>query len=432
MVGAKGGRGKRDLDKIDHTLVVWNDDGLAFHAGSGLPVTGEVVRRWAGGVQMSEGRYADGVWQGVGHRYYSPQGRVLALREADEQVRITTRYGGGGLLERRACTGAGEMVWSEQWAADGLSVPTSAPPPMREALASPDLAAALSARRAVLDRGEPLRHRILELKAAAERHRLMRNDLEKIEQPTDEQRSRGRWHKRAERDLDPLVDRARDELQALMDWYEGWVPRVPVARCPHTGQMALFPIDTVDLDGWFWEYESPARPYHWNELPPTWLAMAGAMRLRQPLASVSFEARPGPEVPYVIPRILDYREDVRAVIAEVPVGPHTGWAITYFALEQIPVKLVSTWGEATYHWRSGDGGWHWEDGGWTPEYFDFNVGDNDYNLGPWLRSGKLLWIVPGDSELTLRSGEAGCPYTGLTGSHNMAYVHDGQIWRDEP
>jgi hypothetical protein len=53
---------------------------------------------------------------------------------------------------------------------------------------------------------------------------------------------------------------------------------------------------------------------------------------------------------------------------------------------------------ATYHWRSDDGDWHWEDGGWT-------------------------------SELTLRSGEAGCPYTGLTGSRDMAYVRDGRTWR---
>jgi hypothetical protein len=260
----------------------------------------------------------------------------------------------------------------------------------------------------------------------------MRIALEEIKRPTGEQKARIRWHRVAESDLAPLVDRARDELKPLQAWYRGWVPRVPVARCPHSRQVVAFPVDTVDLDGWFWEYDLPVRPYHWDELPPTWLAMAGAMRLREPLASVPFEARPGPEVPYVIPRILDRREDVRAVIAEIPVGPHTGWAITYFALGQIQAKLVSTWGEATYHWRSDDGRWHWEDGGWTPEYFDFKYGDNDYDLGPWLRSGKLLWIAPGDTELTLRSGEAGCPYTGLSGSRHMSHIRDGRIWRSGP
>jgi hypothetical protein len=54
-VGAIGGHGKRDLDRFDHTLVVWNDVGLAFHADSGLPVTGEVIKAWPGGVRVTEG-----------------------------------------------------------------------------------------------------------------------------------------------------------------------------------------------------------------------------------------------------------------------------------------------------------------------------------------------------------------------------------------
>jgi hypothetical protein len=432
VVSAKDVRGKRELNEIDHALVVWDDDGLAFHVGSGVPVTGEVVRRPAGGVSMIEGRYVDGVWQGAGHLYYSAEGRALARREAGEQVRVTTRYDAGRLLERHGRTGTGKLVWLERWDADGSLLPAPAPPPLREALASPDPTIARSARHAVLDRGEHLCHRILELEAATQRHRRMRYGLEEVKRPTDEQRSRRRWHKRAELDLDRLVDRAKAELSALEDWYSGWLPRVPVARCPHSGRTVAFPIDTVDLDGWFWRYESPARPYHWDELPPTWLAMVGAMRLRQPLASTSFEARPGPEAPYVIPRILDRREDVRAVIAEIPIGPHTGLAITYFTRKQIPAKLVSTWGEATYHWRSSDGEWHWEDGGWTPDYFDFDIDDNDYNLAPWLRSGKLLWIAPGDSDLTLHTGEADCPYTGMTGSHHTAHIRDGQIWRAGP
>jgi hypothetical protein len=431
--GSRRGRsGPGGVEPIRHTLVDWNDDGLAFHAGSGQPVTGEVVKRWTAGLSTTEGLYVDGIRQGFGHRYYSPGGRALAHREADERVRITTRYEGGRLVERRARTGAGELAWLERWDSAGAPLPTPAPPPLREALASPDPATAHSARRTVLDLGEQLRHRIQELDAALERHRLMRNDLRELQRPTDAQKARIRWHKVAEIDLDPLPIRARDELNALQAWYRGWVPRIPVARCPHTDQVAAFPIDTVDLDGWFWEYERPVRPYHWNELPLTWLAMTGAIQLREPLASAPFEARPGPEVPYVIPRILNHRDDVRAVINQVPVGPHTGWAITYFTLKQIHAKLVSTWGQATYHWRSDDGEWHWEDGGWTSQYFDFRYGDNDYDLAPWLRSGKLLWIAPGDQGLILRTGEAGCPYTDIAGSRHMSHIRHGQIRRTGP
>ncbi len=420
-----GGGGSQ---KVDFASVVWDDDGLAYHADSGLPVTGEVVKAWADGVDTVEGRYADGVRQG-GHRYYSPDGRALARREDGDQLRISIRYDGGRMVERRARTSARELAWLERWDADGAPLATATPPPLREALASRDPAIALSARRVVLDRGEHLRHRILELAAAVERHSFMRQVLRERGGLSGEQKARHRWHKLAELDLAPILARADTELRALQSWYRDWIPRIPVARCPHSGQAVAFPIDNVDLDGWFWQYDRPERPYHWNELPPTWLAMTGAVRLGQPLASVSFESRPGPEVPYVVRRILNHSDDVRAVIAEVPIGPHTGWAVTYFALKQIPVTLVSTWGEATYHWRSDDGVWHWEDGGWTRHYFDFEYGDNDYDLAPWLRSGKLLWIAPHDSELTLRSGEAGCPYVGLSGSRHMSHVRDGQIWR---
>lgn len=426
-----GGRPREsEPQKIDFTSVVWHDDGLAFHVKSGLPVNGEVVKRWSDGVDMVEGRYVDGVHQGFGHRYYSAEGRVLARQDDEDQLRISTRYDDGGrLVERRARTSARELAWVERWDADGAPLATPAPPPLREALAALDPATVLSARRAVLDRGEQLRHRIWELRAAMERHGFMRNVLRESRRLTKQQETRRQWHKLAEIDLAPILARAEAELRVLESWYRGWVPRVPVARCPHSGRVVVFPLDNVDLDGWFWHYDQPERPYHWDELPATWLAMTGAVRLGQPLASVPFEVRPGPEVPYVIPRILGRRDDVRGVIAEVPIGPHTGWAVTYFALKQIPAKLVSTWGEATYHWRSDEGVWHWEDGGWSSGHFDFAYGDNDYDLAPWLRSGKLLWIAPNDGELTLRSGEAGCPYVGLPGSRHLSHIRDGKIWR---
>jgi hypothetical protein len=57
---------------------------------------------------------------------------------------------------------------------------------------------------------------------------------------------------------------------------------------------------------------------------------------------------------------------------------------------------------------------------------------HSFDLGPWLRSGKLLWIAPGDTTLTLREGEAGCPLVGLTGSRHMAHIREGRVWRSRP
>lgn len=49
-------------------------------------------------------------------------------------------------------------------------------------------------------------------------------------------------------------------------------------------------------------------------------------------------------------------------------------------------------------------------------------------MRPWLDSGKLLWIAPGDDHLELRSGSAGCPYLNLTGERRMQYVSGRQVW----
>jgi hypothetical protein len=411
--------------RISRELVVWDEAGLASHAETGRPVTGIVVNS-RHGVLIEEGRYVDGVRQGFGHTYYSRAGRKLARREAGQRVRITRRYHRGSLLEERAHAPDGALTWSERWDEDGSPLPTPEPPPLRDSLTSPDTVTALAARRTVLADGERLRHRIEELRAAQQRHRLAMYALE------DDHAARRRMHERAASELEELIRPAVDEEGTLRRWYAEWLPRVPVARCPHSQRVVAYPIDTVDLNGWFWEHWLPSRPWHYQELPSTWLAMTGAMRLRKPLAVTSFEARPGPEVPYVIPRILDQREDVRAVIAEVPVGPHTGWAVTYFARVQLADTLVATWGESTYHWRSDDGRWNWEEGVWGTTDIGFDVLHNDYDLGPWLRSGRLLWIAPGDAGLALRSGDAGCPYVGLRGSHEMAYVSDGRVWRDRP
>jgi hypothetical protein len=203
----------------------------------------------------------------------------------------------------------------------------------------------------------------------------------------------------------------------LHDRYRQWLPEVPVSRCPDTGVIVRWPIDTVDLDGWFWEYDAPVRrPPQW---PRTWLAMAGALRIGGSVAPAPFLAKPGPEVPYVVPRLLE-QPAVRAVIAELPIGPHTGLPITYFGPRPRGVSRVNLWGTNTYPVIDGGEWLGWDE---VPEWSP----DNDYDLRPWLDSGKLLWIAPGDQTMTLRQGVHGCPYVGHTGNHEYALVEDGDV-----
>ncbi len=191
-----------------------------------------------------------------------------------------------------------------------------------------------------------------------------------------------------------------------------------MARCPYTGEVVAWPFDDVDLDGWFWRYDAPARRL--PTVPGNWLAMTGAMRLGSPLTAAPFTCRPGPGAPFVVPSLL-IGTDTTAVIAEVPVGPHTGWAVTYFGTRVPGSPLANLWGTGRYPVPDGTGGWT----GWAEAPDD--PADRDFDLGPWLASGRLRWIAPGDAELTLREGTDGCPYLDLEGSRESPTIEDGQL-----
>lgn len=177
-----------------------------------------------------------------------------------------------------------------------------------------------------------------------------------------------------------------------------------------------WPIDDIGLEAWFWEYEatigrSPVT------LPTACLAMTGAMRLSDPVEHTPFAVVPGPGVPFVVPRIL-HSPEVRAVIAEVPVGAHTGWAISYFGPEPEKTKLVNLWGTNTNPvYRNGiEVGWDWD----VPD-----VSLYDFALTGYLRSGVLLWITPSDESATLREGVDDCPFVDLPGERRIAVVANG-------
>ena len=208
---------------------------------------------------------------------------------------------------------------------------------------------------------------------------------------------------------------ARTRWWTLRSRYADQLPDVTVARSPDTGALVRWPIDTIDLDGWFWDHDLPARRD--PQPPPGWLTMTGALRLAAPPTPAPFTCAPGADVPAVIPRILT-QPGVRAVLAEVPIGPHTGWTVTYFG-PRPPFPLANLWGTDRYP-AAGPGGWGWDTE--PPEGHD-----NDYELGTWLDSGRLLWITPGDPTARLRSGPADCPYLDLPGRRTPAIIRDGAV-----
>jgi hypothetical protein len=243
---------------------------------------------------------------------------------------------------------------------------------------------------------------------AAERNRLIaeRNRLRKQER---------RHRRKGVKETFPF----RAQMREIWRQYRELLPEVTVARCPHSGEVVRWPIDTFGLNGWFWQYLGSARRAP-ASLPSTWLAMTGAMRLAKPVEHTPFVVMPGPEAPFVVPRILE-SPGVRAVIAEVPVGAHTGWAISYFGPTPPGTDLVNAWGTDDYPvYRDGvRGGWN----SVMPV-----VEDYDFELTNWLRSGALLWIAPGDESATLHSGLDGCPFVDLPGKREFVVAFNGVVW----
>ena len=212
---------------------------------------------------------------------------------------------------------------------------------------------------------------------------------------------------------------ARAEMAAAAKDYVEGVPIVALSRDPFTGDVFEAAIDTLGLDGLFWAYEREHRP--WVQPPPGFFAWTGSVAYDGPLPDWTMKAMPGPEVPFVLPRILEH-PDIKAVLSAVPIGEHVGFPVVYFAKGQHPdIERVDDWGHNTYNVVR-------PDGSLTSVHSVQDDEEKDFELGPWLDSGKLLWIEPGDESLTLRSGREDNPYLGLEGSHRRRYLQEGKTW----
>ena len=226
----------------------------------------------------------------------------------------------------------------------------------------------------------------------------------------------------APENLDEL-ERVGTEIGALREQYLDSLPVVALSRSPMTGDMLEYAIDTAGLDGLWWDAVQPVRPL--QQGTTDLVGLAGAMRLGSPLEVTPFEVRPGPEVPYVVPRLLAL-PGVHAVVSQVSVGVHTGYVMTYFAEhpEEVP-RRVNTWGTDSYEVIRPDGTLAWS------QDDDSAFLDRDYDLEPWIRAGKLLWIAPGDTSLLLRAETVACPYLALPGSRRDRTIADGVCTEDE-
>lgn len=208
--------------------------------------------------------------------------------------------------------------------------------------------------------------------------------------------------------------RGREASQLLETYYQilgeyaDRLPRVVMSTCPFTGEPLKRSFDPWGVDGPWWHRDRLVKIAEPNA-PATFKVLLGALSFhgRAPV-EVNNPVIPGPEVPFVVPRLLRLPGMI-AVISrlELTTGD-TAYPIAYFSQEKIsPRSLHQSWLRQE-HWfplEDGKEAWFIANDVW------------DFDLQPWIDAGKLRWIRAGDAGGLVIGKDSGetCPYLNLPG-----------------
>jgi len=221
------------------------------------------------------------------------------------------------------------------------------------------------------------------------------------------------------RDLAALPSGRAWRMEDLLHLYREGLPSLPIARDPYSDEVVSYAVDTFGLDGPWWDYHAPVRPA--DQLPPSLFSLTGAMQLAVAVPMFTHLAKVGPAVPFVVPRLLAH-EQVTAVLSSLDVGGNTAWIVSYFADPPLlDHHRFNTWGTNRYWWRDAGGDWRWNDCTEDAEILDVD-------LAPWIESGRLRWVAPGDQDAVLRDTVRHCPYVGIEGTPELQRVSQGKVW----
>ncbi len=224
------------------------------------------------------------------------------------------------------------------------------------------------------------------------------------------------------REDEVLLNALRNEDDRLQQAYWDGLPCQTLSRCPRCDQALDKAFDPWGLDGLFWQENLSLRPA--EPAPcPHFAVLLGAVHLNGlPPKGGRAEAHPGPEAPYVVPRLLAL-PGMTAVLSSIPMANgYTAYPIAYFADPMPkPSLLTQPWTKRSFSFESeGELAWTEKNETW------------DFDLEPWIASGVLRWIAPGDPDFRIvappASPPAPCPYVGLPGRRIGLTVKKDSAW----
>jgi hypothetical protein len=241
------------------------------------------------------------------------------------------------------------------------------------------------------------------------------------------------WRAARARRFDPAslalpIAAQRSIVQMEKDLKRGYwesLPVVPISRCPIDAALIQKKMDIYGLDGGWWDVDGDDEPLFGDTHVSTY---TGALKFDigdvvNLFVPKRHRIRPGPEVPYVVPRLL-LIPSVRCVISSMKLlaGRATAYFTTYFADPRISAaESYQPWLRQTFYFLDPTGYQRWRS---CSDAWDFDIAS-------WLRKtkDKIYWIAPEDKDMIVVTGSAErCPYVNLAGVRVPRLIERNQVF----
>jgi hypothetical protein len=210
----------------------------------------------------------------------------------------------------------------------------------------------------------------------------------------------------------------RERFYASLAEYSDRLPRVILSICPYCESPLKRAFDPFGLDGWWWHVDLQVS---FNEPAPCehFQVLLGALSLGQRApAEVRAEVRPGPDVPFVVPALLELPGMIAVVGRTEILTGDIAYPIGYFSDREIaPLRLHQPWCRNMYWFEDEDG-----NSAWSVANDEF-----DFDLTPHLEAGRLRWADLDHPEAGVfpKEGED-FPWSGLEGDRERQQLVAGE------
>ncbi|MBW1809385.1 MAG: hypothetical protein JRJ87_14415 [Deltaproteobacteria bacterium] len=242
----------------------------------------------------------------------------------------------------------------------------------------------------------------------AERNKLIKNVAKLDEQlyPSNGDGPSGKKYK----------ETSKSYYQAIEDYFER-LPRVQMSVCPYCGKAYLHSFDPFGLDGLWWHEE---RLVTVNEPPACehFRLILGAYKItRTDPSEATGTVRPGPEVPFVVPDIIDL-PGMRAVVGrlEMKTGD-IAYPIVYFSdVKTRAIDLCAPWLKVEYWFKDehGNSAWNISNDEWS------------FDLEKYIEDKRLGWVdLTAKKPRVETSASRECPFVGTEGVRQPQIIYSG-------